>query len=272
MIPTPRSTLRSAATRASLRRSSRVTWSRPTAGATSSRTSTSRSHRRGRRPARPQRRRQDDELLHDRRPRRAPTPARSRSTAQDLDRHADPPARAPRPVATCRRKRRSSASSRVAENIRAVLELQSTPTAAARAARSTRARRPAATTCRSTTCATRRRRRCRAASGGASRSRARWPRSPRFILLDEPFAGVDPIAVIEIQRHHQLPEGPRHRRADHRPQRARDARHLRPRLHHQRRPGARRGHAAGSRQQRNGAQGLPRRALQAGLVPLYSSS
>ena len=24
--------------------------------------------------------------------------------------------------------------------------------------------------------------------------------SPQFILLDEPFAGVDPIAVIEIQR------------------------------------------------------------------------
>ena len=35
--------------------------------------------------------------------------------------------------------------------------------------------------------------------------------------------------------HHRLPEGARHRRADHRPQRARDARHLRPRLHHQRR-------------------------------------
>ncbi len=84
---------------------------------------------------------------------------------------------------------------------------------------------------------------------------------PRFILLDEPFAGVDPIAVIEIQRIIMFLQEPRHRRADHRPQRARDAGHLRPRLHHQRRPGAGRGHARRDRRQRRCAQGLPRRTF-----------
>ena len=52
---------------------------------------------------------------------------------------------------------------------------------------------------RSRICATRRRWRCRAASGGASRSPAPWRPSRSFILLDEPLAGIDPIAVGEIR-------------------------------------------------------------------------
>lgn len=39
----------------------------------------------------------------------------------------------------------------------------------------------------------------RAARAPPSRSHARWATQPRFILLDEPFKGIDPIAVIEIQ-------------------------------------------------------------------------
>ena len=39
----------------------------------------------------------------------------------------------------------------------------------------------------------------RAASGAARRSHAAVAINPKFILLDEPFAGVDPIAVEDIQ-------------------------------------------------------------------------
>ena len=56
------------------------------------------------------------------------------------------------------------------------------------------------TNSRSRICAKTRRCRCRAANGGASKSRARSRPIRRFILLDEPFAGVDPIAVLEIQK------------------------------------------------------------------------
>ena len=75
--------------------------------------------------------------------------------------------------------------------------------------------------CRSPAC------RFPAASAGASRSPAPLGRSRDFILLDEPFAGIDPIAVATSSAS-SVPEGARHRGADHRPQRARDAGHLRP--------------------------------------------
>ena len=59
--------------------------------------------------------------------------------------------------------------------------------------------------------------------------------SPYFLLLDEPFAGIDPIAVLDIQQivRHLASSG--HRRPDHRPQRPRYVEHHGPGLYHQRR-------------------------------------
>ena len=54
---------------------------------------------------------------------------------------------------------------------------------------------------------------------------------PTYVLLDEPFAGVDPLAVSDIRAPGPPPQGPWHRRADHRPQRSRDPLARRPRLY-----------------------------------------
>ena len=55
---------------------------------------------------------------------------------------------------------------------------------------------------------------------------------PDFILLDEPFAGIDPIAVLDIQRMVTRPPGAEYRCVDHRSQRSRNSSDYGSRLHH----------------------------------------
>jgi lipopolysaccharide export system ATP-binding protein len=89
----------------------------------------------------------------------------------------------------------------VGDNIRAVLELQRGPTGEALS--EAEISRQLSTLLQELQIAHIRETLGQALSGG-ERRRVEIARalacSPRFILLDEPFAGVDPIAVIEIQR------------------------------------------------------------------------
>ena len=149
--------------------------------------------RRGRRPARPQRRRQDHHLLLRRRPAAARRRQRARSTAptSPASRCTAAPASA---SATCRRSRRCSASSRS----------RRTSWPSSKPCRSrTRSAASAWPSCSRSSASPIWPRapptRCPAASAGGSRSRRALVTSPTFMLLDEPFAGIDPIAVLDIQ-------------------------------------------------------------------------
>ena len=75
-----------------------------------------------------------------------------------------------------------------------------------------------------------------ALSGGERRrvEIARWLCiNPTFILLDEPFSGIDPIAVLDLQKIIFELKASGHRSPDHGSQRSRDALGHGSRLHHQ---------------------------------------
>jgi lipopolysaccharide export system ATP-binding protein len=96
---------------------------------------------------------------------------------------------------TSRRRPRSSASSPSAENIQAVLELQNLARDEIHQRLESLLEDLAITHIRNNNASS---------LSGGERRRVEIARAlatkPRFILLDEPFAGVDPIAVLEIQK------------------------------------------------------------------------
>ena len=188
---------------------------------------------RGRRPARPQRRGQDHLLLHGHRARAGRCRAPSRSTATTSPR-MPMYRRARLGIGYLPQEASIFRGLSVEDNIRAVLEVDEKNREASASSGSTRCSRSST----SRICARRRRSRCRAASGGGSRSPARWPVEPEL------HAARRALRRRRSDRGRRHPaagapsDGARHRRADHRPQCARDARPDRPRLYHPCRPGA----------------------------------
>ena len=158
--------------------------------------SASRSARRSGRPARPERRRQDHLLLHDRRPGAADAGTHHARRARH-HRPADARARASSASATCRRKPSVFRRLSVADNI---LACWSCATDLDRATAATPSSKALLDELQIAHIADQK----GASLSGGERRRVEIARAlaakPRFMLLDEPFAGVDPISVVEIQR------------------------------------------------------------------------
>ena len=145
-------------------------------------------------PPRPERRGQDDDLLHG----RGPDAARQRPGLPRRGGHhraADVPARAGRDRLPAAGGEHLPQAHRGGERPRDPRDARPARARAARRARGSCSRSWASRAWRAS-----RPTRCPGASGGGSRSAAPSPPQPSFILLDEPFAGIDPLAVIDIQK------------------------------------------------------------------------
>ena len=156
--------------------------------------------RRSGRAARSQRCGQDHLLLHGGRPGSARR--RQHRAERDVDRPpADPPARANGavvPAAGSLGLPQADGRGKHPRGARTAARRAEAAAAACAGRRSVST--SCSTTCRSRTCAPIRRCRCPAANGGASRSHAHSPRVRASSCSTSRSPGVDPIAVLEIQR------------------------------------------------------------------------
>ena len=89
--------------------------------------------------------------------------------------------------------------------------------------------------------------------------------SPSFVLLDEPFAGIDPLTVVDIQKIIARSQRRGHRRPDDRPQCSRYARSDQSRLYHQRRENSGRRNSCGACRRSGSPAHLSGRGFQAEL-------
>ena len=162
-----------------------------------------------RRLVRPERRRQDHGVLHDRRAWCRPMPGTVTIDDRDITHLADAPARARRhrlPAAGSLGFPQADASKTTSWRSSRLATTSTKPRARSGSSRSSGELRIAHV-----------RKSLGMALSGGERRRVEIARAlaaePRFVLLDEPFAGVDPLSVIDIQRIMHRAHRQGHRRA-----------------------------------------------------------